>query len=79
MEKNYWTLPHSAFRIRWWERLVLRFLPTYVAFDEGAAVFYKMWRGVVYCVGSEVYSPVRVPNDPAMRHYPPPPPRTPSR
>ena len=39
--------------IKWWQHILLIFLPTYVAVDDGYALHYKNWRGVTYVVKEE--------------------------
>ena len=39
---------------KWWQDLLLKFLPTYVSVDDGFALSFKRWRGVTYFVGHEM-------------------------
>lgn len=39
--------------IKWWQKPLLWFLPTYVYIGEGYAFFYKTFKGTLYFMGSE--------------------------
>mgnify|MGYP003404741430 CR=1 FL=1 len=54
---SYYTMPKTA-TVTKWQRFWLRFLPTYVACEYPTAIFYKLWRGVVYIVGEEQMRPI---------------------
>lgn len=49
-----------VYRIRWWEHIILTFIPyTMITWEGGIPTYYKIWRGKVWVIGESEAKMIR--------------------